>query len=257
MVLSSRTPAPRVASAGEGDLEERQPANEARSSPSGRSPPASRALWPLPLACALVGAVAVHAAWALSRHAGLIPDCNPYLEGCTSISRAARHGSGNVLFKVLMLPGALLQGLHWWLTARWVDAQAVRHGAARSIRPLAVVAGVALAVYVATLGTEGWLYGWMRRYGITFYFAASFLAMVAFLAQLRATGAQPGLSRAMTALALAMLGLGLVSTFTPLLATEVALVDRVRNVLEWHLGTLFTAWFLLHAALWQRLAVRG
>ncbi len=212
-------------------------------------------IWPVPLACALVGAVAVHAAWALSRQADLIPDCNPYIEGCTSISRAARHGPGNVLFKGLMLPCAALQGLHWWLTARWIEMHGIRHGAARGIRPLAVVAGAALAVYVATLGTEGWLYGWMRRYGITFYFAASFLAMVAFLAQLRSMGTQPGYFRAMTAIGLAMLGLGLASTLSPLFVKDEAL-DRVRNVLEWHLGTLFTAWFLLHAALWRRLDFR-
>lgn len=211
-------------------------------------------LWPLPLACAVIGTVAVHAAWLLSRDAGLIPDCNPYLEGCTSISRAARHGTGNTLFKVLMLPCALLQAMHWWSTARWVEAHGIRHGAARSLRALAVVAGVALAVYVATLGTEGWLYGWMRRYGITFYFAATFLAMVAFLGHLRASGADPPLARAMTALALLMLVLGLASTFMPLLVADEVRMDHARDALEWQIGALFSLWFVLHAALWWRVA---
>ena len=36
-------------------------------------------LWPL---------LAVHGAWLISLNAGLIPACIPYVEGCTSISRA-------------------------------------------------------------------------------------------------------------------------------------------------------------------------
>ncbi len=221
-----------------------------------RRPVRPRPVWPLPLACALVGVVAIHAAWAISTDAGLIPDCNPYAEGCTSISRAARHGAASLLFKTLMLPCALLQALHWWLAAQWIDEQGVRHRAARSIRPLAVVAGIALATYVAMLGTEGSLYGWMRRYGITFYFAATFVAMVAFLGQLRAMGTQPRYARAMIAILLAMLGLGIASTLAPVLVAQDPLVDRVRNVLEWHLGALFTGWFLLHAALWRRVDFR-
>jgi len=39
------------------------------------------------------------------------PACNPYLEGCVSISRAARHGLPNHLFKALVLPAAALQGV--------------------------------------------------------------------------------------------------------------------------------------------------
>ena len=41
-------------------------------------------------------------------------------EGCTSISRAARHGLGNHVFRLLMLPCAMLVALHWWSSARWL-----------------------------------------------------------------------------------------------------------------------------------------
>jgi hypothetical protein len=213
----------------------------------------ARATWRLPLACALVPVIAVHAAWALSRQAGLVPDCIPHLEGCTSISRAARHGAGNVLFKLLMLPAALLQGAHWWIAARWVREHGAGPDAARRLRALGALAAVALAVYVTALGTEGWLYGWMRRYGITFYFAGSFLAMVAFVAQLRARSTARRLALAMMALCWAMLALGLASAFMPLAVSSRDLADRVTNVMEWHLGALFTLWFLLHAAVWRRL----
>ena len=47
-------------------------------------------LWVFPLAIALVMLLAAHLAWWLSLRAGYIEACNPYWEGCTSISRAAR-----------------------------------------------------------------------------------------------------------------------------------------------------------------------
>ena len=79
-------------------------------------------LWPLPLAVAVVLVVATHLAWLLSVQAGHIPFCVPYIEGCTSISRAARHGLGNHLFRLMVLPCALLVFLHWWLAGRWLPS---------------------------------------------------------------------------------------------------------------------------------------
>lgn len=64
--------------------------------------PRTLALWPLPLAAALLPLVATVTAFQLSVHLGLIPPCNPLLEGCVSISRAARHESPNVAFRILV-----------------------------------------------------------------------------------------------------------------------------------------------------------
>src|SRR5690606_9868470 len=77
-------------------------------------------LWPLPLLVALVPFVAAHVAYAISIDAGHVPACMPYVEGCTSISRAARHGLGNLVFRPLMLPCALLLALPWLAARRWL-----------------------------------------------------------------------------------------------------------------------------------------
>jgi hypothetical protein len=207
--------------------------------------------WLLPLACALVPAVAVHVAWLLSRSAGAIPDCIPHFEGCTSISRAARYGIANLVFKAMMLPAALLQALHWRAAARWLAARAGPH-ASHGLLPLGIVAGVALAVYATFLGTEGAVYGWLRRYGITFYFAATFIAMLLYLRQLRAAAIEPRIVRGMVAMCALMLVLGLASTLAQLFVADDELVDRMRDAMEWQLGALFTAWFLMQAMLWRR-----
>lgn len=208
--------------------------------------------WLLPLACALIPAIAVHAAWLLSLRAGYVPDCVPHFEGCTSISRAARHGAGNVLFKALMLPCAVLQAWHWRAAAAWLASRHASRSAGRWMVPLGYVAALALAAYVAALGTEGAFYQWMRRFGITFYFGATFLAILAFERRLLQIEAHRGLARAMLWVCVGMLALGLASVAASATVADPQAGDRIENVLEWQLGVLLTAWFLFHAALARR-----
>jgi hypothetical protein len=195
----------------------------------------------------VVPAVAVHAAWLLSRAAGYVPDCIPHIEGCTSISRAARHGAGNVVFKALMIPAAALQALNWVLAARWIERIAGTQGAARGLRPLGLVAGAALAVYAIFLGSDGTLYGWLRRYGITFYFAATFLAMLVFIRQLRARAIASRATAALAWLCVGMLVLGLANVLAPMFGSDDLLRERIRDAIEWQLGGLFSVWFLVQA----------
>ena len=209
--------------------------------------------WLLPVACAVVPAIAVHVAWWLSRAAGYIPDCIPHFEGCTSISRAARHGAANAAFKALMVPAAALQALNWALAARWLADRTATREAGRGLLPLGLVAGVALAVYATFLGTEGALYGWLRRYGITFYFAATFLAMLVFLRSLRAHALAPRAAGAMAWLCAGMLALGLANVIAPVFGTDDVLRERVRDALEWQLGSLFSVWFLVQARSMRRI----
>jgi hypothetical protein len=203
--------------------------------------------WLLPLVCAVLPVVAVHWAWWLSRAAGYVPDCIPHLEGCTSISRAARHGTGNTIFKLLMVPAAAVQAWHWWRCAAWLETSA-GDGAARGLRSLGLVAGAALATYAIFLGTEGAVYGWLRRYGIVFYFAGTFLAIVLFLRGLGPVPEAARWRRTMLSLALAMLALGIGSAFTPYFVADDLRQDAIRDVLEWWIGGLFTSWFLLNSA---------
>ena len=207
-------------------------------------------LWPLPAAIALMMVVAVHLAWLLSLRAGWVPPCIPYLDGCTSISRAARHGPGNHLFRLMVLPCAALLALHWWTSARWLGLRgAVRGGG--GLVALGVAAAVALAVYATFLGTEGAGYRFMRRYGVVIYFGASYLAQLLFLRMARDAGEpSPGLRGAMLAVCLLMLATGVGNVAASALVQDPALKDRAENALEWQLGALLVAWYLLQARLW-------
>lgn len=213
-------------------------------------------LWPLPLAVALLLVAAVHLAWWLSVRAGHVPACVPWLEGCTSISRAARHGLGNHVFRLLVLPCSALLALHWWASARWLAL----HGADRGGRwlvALGLAAAVALAVYATFLGTEGAAYRFMRRYGVVVYFGASYLAQLVFLRMARRAGQPPpGLRRAMLATCLLMLLPGLGNVAASAGVDDPLLKDRLENALEWQLGVLLVGWYLLQARLWWRSGYR-
>lgn len=209
-------------------------------------------LWPLPLAIALLLVVATHLAWALSVKAGYVPLCNPYWDGCTSISRAARHGLGNHLFRLMILPCALLQGLHWWATRDWLRLRRPEESGGRSLLPLGAVAALSLAVYATFLGSEGEVYRFLRRYGVVAYFASSYLAQLVFMRQLRRHSlARPALIRIMLTICVAMLMLGVINAVIAATAGE-SLKDRLENALEWQLGLLLVMWFLAQAWLWRR-----
>lgn len=216
---------------------------------------ASLPLWPLALACALLPGIATYAAWWLSVHDGHIPFCIPYLEGCTSISRAARHGLGNHVFRAVMLPTAMLQILLWLGAWLWLRQAHPRPGAGGSLPLLGLAAGVFLILYGTFLGTEGDVYRLLRRYGVIVYFAATYIAQLVLQRALRGLPPHPGRG-AMLAVCLGMLGLGLVSTAVSALVGDEGLKDRWENVLEWNLGVLLTAWFGLLAWRWRSAGLR-
>lgn len=220
-----------------------------------RNPPAAvlLPLWPVPLLCAALPLAATWIAFALSVQGGHIEACNPFWDGCTSISRAARHGLGNAVFRALVLPAAMLQVLLWWLLRHWLRGRGRDPGAVLSA--LGLVAGAFLVLYATFLGTEGAIYQLLRRYGVTVYFAATYLALLLALRHLHRPPAD-ALYRPLLGIALAMLALGIASTLATATVASEAMRDRIENVLEWQLGVWLTAMFVLVAWRWraQRLA---
>src|SRR5690606_31658951 len=202
-------------------------------------------LWPLPLLVALVPFVAAHLAYAISIDAGHVPACMPYVEGCTSISRAARHGLGNIVFRLLMLPCALLLTLHWLAARRWLRLSHADTRAGRSLLWLAPVSGLALARYLAFLGTDGEIYPLLRQYGAQLYFASAYIAQLVFFRRYREIiGRYDGIGRALLVISVAMLLLGLAYTATANTLADATLKDRLENLLEWQIGLLMSAWYL-------------
>jgi hypothetical protein len=225
------------------------------------------ALWPLPLVAGLLPLLATVVATTISMQMGLVPACNPFVDGCTSISRAARYEPANHVFRALMLPAATLQAITWLLLARWWRALSsaappLKLPGLRWMAGLGMIAGIALVTYGAFLGTEGAIYRLLRQYGTVVYFGFTCINMVVAggcLQRLIAAGrlqlaAHTG--HALTALAALLVALGLLNaTMAPLLAPEAKL--RLENVTEWWGALTFVVVFctLAHAAWRTRLVL--
>jgi hypothetical protein len=210
-------------------------------------PPALAPAWPLWLAAGLVPLAATLMAYAVAMHQGLAPACVPLLEGCTSISRAARHGLPNHLFRALMLPAAVLQAASWLLLALHLRARGVAAARCRALALLGAVAGAALVLYGAFLGTEGGIYRLLRQYGTVLYFGFTCICF------LLAGGALE--LRAVAAIGVALVVLGLANAIVSPTLQE-PWRDRLQNITEWWGALLFVAGFVLLAH-WARRARIG
>jgi hypothetical protein len=103
----------------------------------------------------LLPLLATAIAFELSLRLGLIPLCNPFLEGCVSISRAARHDLPNILFRALLLPAAVLQGACWLLCPAWLRSLgAAPDRLQRSLPALGFAAAIFLILYGSFLAPE-------------------------------------------------------------------------------------------------------
>lgn len=204
--------------------------------------------------CFALPLVVTHAAWLINLHAGAIPACNPYLDGCVSISRAVRSGDGLLLFRMLMLPWtALLAGV-WLIAAAWLRAQvppATRRALAAAA--LGLVAATFCALYVTFLGEEGRTAQLLRRYGINLFFGGTVLAQM-LVASLADRAGMPGtLRQAMLVLLAAMLLMGLTAVA---LQNYVSDRDALLNAIEWCYALLMLTVFGLLGRTWQRQGLR-
>jgi hypothetical protein len=217
-------------------------------------------LWPLALLAGALPLVAALGAWALSTAQGLIPACNPFIDGCVSVSRAARHELPNHLFRALMLPAAALQALCWLLAARWLAGLLGRYRLLAWLAPLGIVASIALVLYATFLGTEGVIYRWLRQYGTVVYFGGTCICLlIAGGGVQRAVRAgRLALARwvehAMVALAVTLVTLGLVNALVAAPMGE-PLKGRLENVTEWWGALIFVLGFFALALIWRRVGL--
>lgn len=213
-------------------------------------------LWPLPLAAGALPLFATVIAYALAIRLELAPACNPFLEGCVSISRAARHDLPNILFRALMLPAAVLQIACWLLCPAWLRSiDAKPDGWLRALPWLGVGAGIALILYGAFLGTEGVGYRLLRRYGTTLYFGFTCIAMLLVARGMRRLS--HAVTRLLTALCMALPLLGLVHVVLPIALAGENARNAVQNATEWWGGAIFTLFFFVLAWAWRVTAFRA
>jgi hypothetical protein len=209
---------------------------------------------PVALISWLVPSAAVLIAYLVSSSLGQVPSCIPFLEGCTSISGAARRDPSIHIFRALVLPASTVIAAYWLLVRAWLGHLGDVGRGRDWVMALGLIGALFLVLYAVFLGTEGRPYELMRRYGVTVYFSFTALAQLMLAARLhrlpggmKAEAGRAVIGAKITFGAL-MLGLGLANIPAANFFPEL----QLDNIIAWHFALLMHGYFGLTALSWQR-----
>jgi hypothetical protein len=212
----------------------------------------------LPLITGLLPIVAIHLSLLIAIEAGVIPACNPYFEGCTSISAIGRYVPASYLFKPAMMAEAVVMVIYWlfsisWLRSLYAQAQ-MRAGIGTVAGVLGIVGSLFLMVYITLLGSQEPFYEFMRRFGIYVYFAGSILAQLILAIRLQTVSQALGLTY-LNGIARLQIGIALVpfvlGILNLLLKALLADSDPAENMIEWIFALLMQCYFVLTFFAWR------
>lgn len=189
--------------------------------------------------------LATLASYAISVSLDQVPFCIPPIDGCTSISRAARQEPALFLFRFVMLPQAVLQLACCWLLLQWLQLLTGRRSHAIGIA--AFIGAVFIGLYADFLGSQGAVYEWLRRTGIIFYFAGTAMVQLLSVRLLRQAPLPNRLHSPAKWLWRLVAAQWVVGILHVVLKASLSDYDSWENRLEWNLSLLMTSWFLVLA----------
>jgi hypothetical protein len=212
----------------------------------------------LPLVAGLVPVFTVFTCYWIAIHTAGVPSCNPFLDGCTSVSATGRYEPASYLFKGMMMPQSIVLSAYWLLNVGWLRALERTKGGTGNggvaIGVVGVTGSLFLILYVTFLGSEVPFYEFMRRYGVYLYFALNVIAQLLLAYKVlpyARTWAAPGFLRvtrlqlflAWVPFAMGVLNLILKATLEESRPAE--------NRIEWSFAMLMQAYFLLTYWSWR------
>ena len=196
--------------------------------------------------------IAVHGAYFMGLWEGVAYQCNPYIHGCTTISRAAREGNAIFLFRGLMMPITALLVMFWYLQSIWLEQ--LRQTSQRYLFAIGAIGALFLVLYVNFLGTDGDFNRFLRRYGVMFYFGLTVLAQILSLASLNKLG--NALSKKMRLYMnaqLSFIGVCWLLAMANLVAKQIGFANEkeIENVIEWFFALFMSLYFPFAALMWK------
>jgi hypothetical protein len=200
--------------------------------------------------------LASNGAFLLSAYQGFVPWCNPYVDGCTTISQAGRSGSTIFFYRALVFPYSVLLILFWVYSKEWLQ---LLHGrptkAAQFILWLGVIGSIALLIYIDFLGTTGEFNRFMRRIGAMLYFTLIPLAQSLLLFQhYKLLSKKPDIPikkkvlQYQLIIVLLMMIIAAASVFFVLTGSN---TTDVENIVEWNFSLLVNLYFAGMILIWK------
>ena len=216
----------------------------------------------LPLITGLLPIIAIHGSLIVAINAGVILACNPYLDGCTSISATGRYEPASFIFKPAMLSEWVIMVAYWLFNVAWLRSLAddSHHTIGRWMALCGIAGALALVLYVTFLGTQAPFYEFMRRLGVYFYFLFSIIAQILLarhtlvLAKRRQLPTVQRIAGWQMWLALIPFALGALNL---ILKVSLENPDPSENVIEWVFALLMHVYFLLTWFNWRATGFDG
>jgi len=195
--------------------------------------------------------------YVLSAYEGSVSWCIPYLDGCTSISKAARSGTSLYIFRAAMIAHAILLIWFWIYVRQWLHhIYGKTTNIAHVILWLGVVGALFLIVYIDFLGTTGEVNRFMRRYGILLYFVCTPLAQILLLRQhyhilptSQKDTLKPKILHYQFVIVILILLVGIISGVLDITHMK---TDESENIVEWNIALLMQLYFLGMFFLWEK-----
>ena len=124
------------------------------------------------LLVSIIPFIAIHLSFILSVQNEYLALCNPYIDGCYSISRVARQPSSIIIFKILMLISAFSLFFLW--------PRLFKPNYNKMLILIGRVGSLFLIAYIVALGEEGFLYELMRRFGVFIFYIFTLISQWVF-----------------------------------------------------------------------------
>ena len=180
--------------------------------------------------------IAIHISLILSVQSEYLTLCNPYIDGCYSISRVARQPSSIIIFKILMLISAFSLFFLW--------PRLFKPNYNKILILIGRVGSLFLIAYIVALGEEGFLYELMRRFGVFIFYIFTLISQWVFTLNVD--------SRKRRFLDKIFL-INIITCFQ-ILAFFVAIPfflfienhSYIENIIEWWITLLITLWFFIN-----------
>jgi len=188
------------------------------------------------LLVSIIPFIAIHLSFILSVQNEYLSLCNPYIDGCYSISRVARQPSSIIIFKVLMLISALFLFFLW--------PRLFKPNYNKMLIFIGRVGSLFLIAYIVALGEEGFFYEIMRRFGVFIFYIFTLISQWVFTFSTQMRIRRFFLKNFLIN----------IIVFLQLLAFLLAIpffiffksYGYIENIIEWWITLLITLWFFIN-----------
>ena len=188
------------------------------------------------LLVSIIPFIAIHLSFILSVQNEYLSLCNPYIDGCYSISRVARQPSSIIIFKVLMLISALFLFFLW--------PRLFKPNYNKMLILIGRLGSLFLIAYIVALGEEGFFYEIMRRFGVFIFYIFTLISQWVFTFSTQMRIRRFFLKNFLIN----------IIVFLQLLAFLLAIpffiffknYGYIENIIEWWITLLITLWFFIN-----------